>query len=113
MPRGWEIGVRFQLSSGRPTTPFVGAVYQAECDSYEGIPGEARSERMPLFHQLDLRVDKTWSIRNLVRISLYLDLQNVYFHKNVEAYFYSFDFSERYAVTGLPVIPNLGLSVEF
>lgn len=113
LPRGWEIGLRFQLSSGRPYTPFVGSVYQADIDDYVGISGESNSERAPLFHQLDLRVDKTWTIRNAVRIALYLDLQNVYFSRNVEAYFYSFDYSQRYAITGLPILPNIGINVEF
>lgn len=111
--RGWEIGVRFQLSSGRPFTPIVGSIYQAECDSYTSVPGELRSERMPLAHQLDIRIDKTWEIRDLMRIWIYLDLQNVYYQQNVEAYFYSYDFSQRYAITGLPILPNLGLGIEF
>lgn len=113
LPRGWEIGLRFQLTSGRPYTPLGGTVYEAECDTYTGIPGEARSERMPLFHQLDIRIDKTWVIRDVVRIWLYLDLQNVYYSQNVEGYFYSFDYSRRYSITGLPILPNLGLGIEF
>jgi hypothetical protein len=113
LPRGWEIGLRFQLTSGRPYTPFVGGIYEARCDSYTGIAGERGSERYPLFHQLDLRIDKTWTIRNAVRIWLYLDIMNIYYSKNVEFYFYSFDFTRRYPVTGLPIIPNLGLGIEF
>ena len=77
------------------------------------MPGEARSDRYPLFHQLDLRIDKTWTIRGVARIWIYLDIMNVYYSRNVEFYFYSFDFSERYAVTGLPIIPNFGLGLEF
>lgn len=30
---------------------------------------EPFSERLPLFHQLDLRVDKTWTIRDVTGIS--------------------------------------------
>ena len=113
LPRGWEIGLRFQLTSGRPFTPFVGSIYTADCDDYTGIPGEPNSERLPLFHQLDLRIEKVWTVRRSVRINLYLDIQNVYYNRNVEAYFYSFDYSERYSITGLPIVPNLGLGVEF
>lgn len=113
LPRGWEIGLRFQLTSGRPNTPVVGGIYQAESDSYQRVNGEPLSERMPFFHQLDLRIDKTWTIRRLLRVSLYLDVQNVYFNRNVEGYFYSFDFTQRYQVTGLPILPSLGISAEF
>jgi len=113
LPHGWEIGLRFQLTSGRPFTPFVGSIYTADCDDYTGIPGEPGSERLPLFHQLDLRIEKVWTVRRVARINLYLDVQNVYYSRNVEAYFYSYDFSQRYPITGLPIIPNLGLGVEF
>jgi hypothetical protein len=113
LPHGWEIGLRFQLTSGRPFTPFVGSIYTADCDDYMGIPGEPGSERLPLFHQLDLRIEKVWTVRRVARINLYLDVQNVYYSRNVEAYFYSYDFSQRYPITGLPIIPNLGLGVEF
>lgn len=113
LPRGWEIGLRFQLTTGRPFTPLVGGIYEAECDQYTGVSGEPRSERYPVFHQLDLRIDKTWTIRNVVRIWLYLDIMNVYYSRNTEFYFYAFDFSERYPVTGLPIIPNFGLGIEF
>lgn len=113
LPRGWEIGLRFQLTSGRPYTPIAGAIYQAECDSYSPVGGEPRSERMPLFHQLDLRIDKTWTVRRLVRFNLYLDVMNIYYAKNAEFYFYSFDYSRRYPINGLPIIPNIGLDIEF
>ena len=113
LPRGWEIGLRFQLTSGRPYTPFVDAIYQADCDSYQPVPGELNTSRAPLFHQLDLRVDKTWVIRRVVRIALYLDIQNVYYQKNSEGFFYNFDYTKQYPIPGLPIIPSLGLKVEF
>lgn len=113
LPRDWEIGLRFQLTSGRPFTPVAGAIYSADCDDYVAIPGEPNSQRMPLFHQLDLRIEKTWTVRDVVRINVYLDIQNVYYQRNVEAYFYAFDYSQRYRITGLPIIPNLGIGLEF
>jgi hypothetical protein len=113
LPRDWEIGLRFQLATGRPATPVEGGVYQADIDDYTPVQGAAQSQRLPTFHQLDLRVDKTWVVRRSVRVSLYLDIQNIYYNSNVEFFRYAFDYSRRYPVAGLPILPNLGLSVEF
>ena len=42
---GWEIGSRFQLASGRPYTPVIGATYNADTGRYIAIRGPARSIR--------------------------------------------------------------------
>ena len=65
-----------------------------------------------MFHQLDLRVDKTW-VRRLMAVSLYLDIQNVYNRQNQEFATQSFNFQQTTYVGGLPIIPSLGLKVEF
>ena len=38
------------------------------------------SGRLPVFHQLDLRVDKTWYVRRWT-LGIYLDIQNLYNYK--------------------------------
>lgn len=45
--------------------------------SYSPIYGEIGSSYGPLFHQLDVRVDKTWFLRGGAIVG-YLDVQNVY-----------------------------------
>ncbi len=71
---GWEFGARFRLVSGNLITPSVCDKSAADCDPnrtgslfhapsgvYTPIPfAGAFSERLPLFHQLDIRVDKGW-----------------------------------------------------
>ncbi len=112
LPYNWEIGVRWRLVTGNTNTPFVGSVYDSDRDSYVGIPGESNSERFPMFHQLDLRIDKKW-IFNRWKLSAYLSLINTYNRENVEGYNYNFDFTERQNVTGLPVLPILGVKGEW
>ncbi len=111
--RGWEAGLRFRLASGNPATPVIGSVYDADSDIYWPIHGETNSDRLPLFHQLDVRVDKHFRIADTIDVSAYVDVQNVYNHRNVEAYRYSYDYSERVYLRGLPILPGLGLKLEY
>ncbi|MBI5488622.1 MAG: TonB-dependent receptor [Deltaproteobacteria bacterium] len=109
---GWSIGFRFRVAQGYPSTPVVDAVFDADCDQYEGIPGSPGSIRLPWFHQLDLRVDKRFEWEHFA-LAVYLDVQNVYYQENAEAFRYNYDYTERGYTTGLPILPALGLKGEF
>jgi outer membrane receptor protein involved in Fe transport len=110
---GWgiDVGLRFRLVSGNPATPIIGASYDADSDLYMPLWGKTNSTRMPLFHQLDLRIDKKWQWKH-VAFTLYLDVQNVYNRKNVEGYVYSYDCKQKESFSGIPVLPSLGLKLE-
>ena len=59
--RGWEFGARFRLVSGPLQTPTLShpalpALYAADAGSYAPLQGTPYSERLPLFHQLDIRL---------------------------------------------------------
>ncbi len=110
--RGWSVGLRFRLVSGRPFTPVVGATYDTDTDRYRPIRGERDSERRPLFHQLDLRVDKLWTF-NTWKLGIYLDLINVYYAQNTENYRYQYDYAQRFPIIGIPIIPAFGIRGEF
>ncbi len=113
--RGWEVGARFRLVSGPLYTPCagIGGTLDASSASYVCNGGvRPFSERLPLFHQLDLRGDKTWDFKAW-KLSTYLDIQNVYSRQNAEDISYNFDFSKRAYQKGLPIIPSLGLRAEF
>ncbi|MBI2062019.1 MAG: TonB-dependent receptor plug domain-containing protein [Nitrospirae bacterium] len=108
----WDLGARFRYSTGRPETPFIDSIYDADRDRYIPIPGELYSVRIPGFHQLDVRVDRRWRF-NTWMLTSYLDIQNVYVQKNPEGFSYNYDYSERQAVTGIPIFPSFGLRAEF
>lgn len=110
--RGWSAGLRFRLVSGNPATPVIGSIYDAASGTYVPVYGPVNSERQATFHQLDLRVDKTWTFDRW-KLSLYLDVQNVYNQGNQEGWSYSFDYRQRTAVTGLPILPLLGVKGEW
>ncbi|HEX9621951.1 MAG TPA: TonB-dependent receptor, partial [Polyangiaceae bacterium] len=115
--RGWEVGSRFRIVSGPLTTPVVAppalpGLYAADGATYVGLRGEPFSRRLPLFHQLDIRIDKRWQFRSW-RLSAFLDVQNVYNNQAVEALVYNYNFSQERFLTGLPIIPSLGVRGEF
>ena len=112
LPRNWEVGFRFRLVSGTPTTPVVGAAYDADADAYEPVAGAVNAERIPAFHQLDIRIDKHW-IFDTWRFSAYLDIQNVYNRANPNTASYNFDYSEQSYSQSLPILPILGLRAEY
>jgi hypothetical protein len=105
---GWSAGLRFRLISGSPTTPVEGAVYDAVSDTYVPLFGETNSARAGTFHQLDLRVDKTFTF-NRWKLVAFLDVQNVYNRRNPEGVSYSYDYNESKPISGLPILPILGL----
>ena len=112
LPRNWQVGGRFRLVSGNPITPVAGSVYNASLDRYDPYYGKVNSDRLPMFHQLDLRVDKRWIYQRWM-LNLYLDIQNVYNQANVETYNYNYNFRKHNPQQGLPILPILGIKAEF
>jgi hypothetical protein len=110
LPRGWQIGGRFRLVSGNPTTVYSDGLYDNEQGDYLPVGGKA--SRLPTFHQLDLRVDKMFVYKR-VMLNVYLDIINVYNRQNGEAIVYSHNFKDRSIQAGLPIIPSLGVRLEF
>lgn len=110
LPYDWSIAARFRLTSGNPSLKVVGAEYDADADSYQPI--YRGTERLPIFHQLDLRVDKKFRF-NTWFMSVYLDVQNVYYAKNAEFWRYKYDFSQRVPVSSIPILPTLGVRAVF
>jgi TonB family protein len=114
--RGWEFGARFRIVSGSLDTPVVSrpslpALYAADAGAYVPLQGKPYTSRMPLFHQMDIRVDKRWQFKSW-SLSAYLDVQNVYNHPAAESFVYNYDFSRRSYQTGIPIIPSIGVRGE-
>jgi len=111
--RTWRVGARWQYTTGQPYTEIEGAIYSADTDSY--IPlysADINEERLPDFHQLDLRVDKFWYFNRWI-LSAYIDAQNVYWHEYPFGYRYNHDYTEREAVTYPTFFPSIGLQARF
>lgn len=114
---GWEAGARFRISSGNMRTPVLRhpelqAFQDYDVGPFIPLEGEPFSDRLPLFHQLDVRIEKNWQFRAW-RLMAYLDVWNAYNNAAVEDFQYNYDFTQRAPATGLPIVPSLGLRGEF
>ncbi len=109
---GWEVGARFRFSSGNPNTPIVGSRRDDLTDVFVPIYGAVNSRRLPNFHQLDVRVDKTW-VFDTWSLNAYLDLTNAYNNPAIEGVQYSYNYSESAYLEGLPILPVLGAKGSF
>jgi TonB family protein len=112
LPRNWQIGSRFRLVSGNPSTPVVGTVLNASTGGYQPIYGARYSSRMNPFIQFDIRIDKRWVFDSWM-LNAYLDLQNVFNRKNPEGLNYNYDYTKSSVTSGFPIYPILGLRGEF
>jgi len=109
---GWQLGARFRYVTGSPYTPKLGGVMDYDAGVYAPISSPDRnSGRLTAFHQLDVRVDKTWKFKDW-SLGVYADIQNVYNHKNVEGQSDNYNYSKTTPTYGLPLLPIIGIRGE-
>jgi outer membrane receptor protein involved in Fe transport len=108
----WQLGARFQYSTGTPFTPVTGAVFDSDRAAYMPEFGTVNSLREPAAHQLDLRADHTWAFHDW-KLSGYLDISNVYMNAPIIAEQYNVNYTKRTEVTGMPLLPAIGIRGEF
>jgi TonB family protein len=110
--KGWELGARFRLISGEPTTPITSSVFDARTGVYLPIYGAVNSDRDPMFQQLDVRLEKAFKLGSAFTLAPYLDVQNAYNATNAQGYTYNYDYSKKEAAPGLGLFPNVGIRGE-
>ncbi len=110
----WQIGAKWRFQSGQLITPLEGAVQNPDNpELYDPIYGELNSERLPSYHKLDIRADRTFYYTGW-EMDLYFELLNAYARKNVVDYEYkNADYSEREEVEDLPTIISFGIKAKF
>jgi len=109
--RGWELGGRFRYMSGPLYRACQGGLFDNATGGYScyGSPNQAR---LGPYHQLDVRVEKTWEFSRF-RISGYLDLLNAYNHSSPDFATMKFDRSEMKPQSlSLPILPSFGIRGE-
>lgn len=80
--RNWDIGIKWRFVGGAPYTPYDfnrSSLIEAWDASGQGYLdyNHYNTERLKVFHQLDLRVDKQYYFKKW-SLNLYLDIQNLY-----------------------------------
>lgn len=86
--RNWETGLKWRYVTGRPFTPWDVATSSLKSNwdaTGQGILDYSKLNtlRVPDFHQLDIRVDKSWFFSKW-SLNLYLDIENLYNFKSKE-----------------------------
>ncbi len=112
LPLDFIVGAKLRYTSGPLNTPTAGAIYDTNGNYYFPFFKDQYSRRLPDFFQLDLRIDKRFVFREWM-LALYLDVQNVTYRKNVEAVLNSYDYKKEAFLTGLPILPVLGVRAEW
>ncbi len=136
LPRNWDVGLKWRFSGGAPYTPYdLGLSSNRQAWDAQGMAyldySRFNSERLPAFHQLDLRVDRQFFLERW-SLMLYLDIQNVYNFQSTQPPFYvraeddsgqprvftGEDGVERYELRRLEnrfgnILPSIGVIFEF
>lgn len=125
--RKWWVNFVWHFGSGFPYTP-PGKVLTVvedlnENGHYDPKDGERLSyiqvedpkmkytSRYPFYHRFDFRCNFTLKKKNF-DATFYLDIINLYDHNNIQAYEYNKDFSEKKSVSGLPLLPTIGIHFQ-
>lgn len=133
LKRNWRVGARWRFVGGLPYTPWdLDKSSLVEAWNLKGGPyldfSKLNSKRFKPFHQLDLRVDKSYYLEKLTA-KFYIDIQNFYNFQAEETdiivraedpagNFILTDNGKRYVLneiesTSGTVLPTLGIIVEF
>jgi hypothetical protein len=108
----WRLGARFRFTSGNPYTPQGTGALDADSGTYLPTPTPVpNTARMPAFHELDVRLDRTWKV-GPASLTAYVDIENVYSYQAPIDLSYSFDYTRSTFTRGLPIVPSLGLRGE-
>jgi hypothetical protein len=108
----WTFSGRFRFVTGLPYTPVTGASYDSDNDVYIPRIGSIYSERFEAFNQLDLRVDRKFIYDTWI-LTAYVDILNITNSKNSSNIEYSYDYTQKKKVRGLPILPTFGFKGEF
>ena len=125
---GWEVGVKWRYLGGTPYTPYdlersaIIDVWDTQNSPYLNY-SKFNSLRFKAYHQLDLRVDKSYFFKHWT-LNCYLDIQNLYNFKAEEQSNYltngvNASDPTRYNLKEIPsegsgtILPSIGIIVEF
>ena len=123
----YRFGARLGYASGSPYTPIVGEIasrdYDPSTDRWgtgqpqrylESLGGVRNSARYPPTERLDLNASREFKTRGAT-LAPYVRVLNAFNAKNVFAYLYRYSTNPptRRAISQFPILPSVGVRVEF
>ncbi|MBI5836894.1 MAG: TonB-dependent receptor [Candidatus Eisenbacteria bacterium] len=97
-----EVGVKFNVTSGRPYTPVAGAVYDTVRHNWRPLYGDHNSGLLPPYNRLDVRLTRLFKIGRVFGLpassvcATYIEALNVLGRRNVLDYYYNQDYTRTY-----------------
>jgi hypothetical protein len=127
LPNDYVLSGRFGFGTGTPYTPIEGQlvrrVYDPVRQKWGGDGGDRQAdpvggprnvERYPAYHRLDFSISRPF-VKERVIITPFLQIVNAYNRRNV--WIYKFDYEDNpptsEAVSQFPILPTLGVTVEW
>jgi len=108
---GFEIGIKYQLSTGLAYRPLIGKEYDWPSESWKAVYAPDKS-RLPYYQRLDVHLEKEFSLLGFEG-ELYITILNITNHRNIQGYLYSSSFTERKAFYMFPRVPYVGIRLKF
>ena len=133
LKKDWRIGGRWRFVGGLPYTPWdLGKSAMVDVWNLTGGPSldysKLNAERYPAFHQLDVRVDKSFYLNKLTA-KFYIDIQNLYNfqaeqqdiiirQQDANGSYITTDNGTKYVLESIPsttgtVLPTIGIILIF
>ncbi len=107
----WTMGSKWTFHSGAPYSPIIGTT-QDNTGRFIPIYAAVNSATLPAYHRLDLRFDRQY-IYDKWKLNTYIELNNIYFHKNISGYSYNANYTVATPVTPLVIPISFGVQAEF
>ena len=126
-PSRYRLGARVGYATGTPYTPIVGEIARLSYDPsrdrwgtgkpqrpLESLGGARNGARFPAVHRIDLDASRDFTIRGAT-VAPYVSVANAINAKNVFVYLYEYstDRPTRRAISQFPILPSLGVRVDF
>jgi hypothetical protein len=123
----YRFGARFGYGSGTPYTRIIGEVarrvYDPSRDRWgtgdppifvEPLGGPRNGARFPATHRLDLDASREFRVRGGT-VAPFVSVENAYNAKNIFIYLYDYstDRPTRKAISQFPIVPSVGVRVDF
>jgi len=112
LPRRWEVGLRVRATSGLTEPRVTGALYDSDHDVALTRASLWDPARLPATFSLDLRAAKRFRW-GPVAMQCILEVLNATHYTNVESRVYAWDRRSSVPITGLPIVPSIGLRGEY
>ncbi len=114
----WNAGGRFQFTTGTPYSSISNGTYNQNTGSYSPAPDgntyliNRNDLRNPYFMEVDFRTEYDFLFKDWTLTS-YLDIINLLNKSNVAYTTFNRDYSNTIQVSGLPILPSLGIIAKF